>query len=1561
MFSRLPDPAAAKDRAIPSSIAKIAMAALAALAALPARAVVLSVDDFRADMSNQAADTANLDPAWGDTLTVGPRTYRPTAMGPYLLSDAETAGNSPLNGKAGGTSLVVSTSSGAFRCAYVAWDVSNTLKAVDDGNFTQPTHLVVRDVAIGEGTIVRANATRLAGDEILRRAKPAKTYPPSYFHFLGEGGRYAAYWGNVYEQGNAIRRTTHAEAAGGGSASTWGRYLFLSGPTDTVFAAGLGKLGAALVPGTGGTRTVFAYESNVSATPKRTRVRWDDLGAGTHQSVEFQHTNNIHYGQDYALAADSAGNVVVLWREGADNANTSDLYLAAFDSSRAQIVAPVLLQAAVSLTDGTTSIHYYRSYAVASVANGNFLVSFARGGVAYAQAVAVPFGAQAFSAGSPVQVSDAGDNANYPGIAVNRRQVLFGWFAKSGGNHALKGALYDRSGVGFDQASRQALLLSDEAVSFSQVGGGWYGHHYIKAPSLALDDAGNIAAAYDNQFHAKAAFIANFAVYHDSAHFASKALRYSALQGPLPVDETSDSLEFLDYRVVAGTSDGSPTRVELQAAVSRDGSFADAGSAFQAFPAGRRSAGERFKYRLAIKAGPDSLTRTKVDSLILRFNAQPRRPTLDSLRIGTGARSAYDPSGAYVLLRRLDSLHVTVSGIDLDDQSEARLYLCVAGRPVDSATAPRTSPARYRARFSFLPSDTLPDPLRLSFRMRDSAGWLGPPIDFSPGFRNAAPAETLSLIRSRGLDSAGRFWPWLGAKDTLAVAPSQTVVLQEGDTATLNVRLGDVNDDSLTFRLLRNGDTVETRRAAAPSAQSVRFAADTLPPLVDTLVALLEDADTATAVRFLVRPNRPPAVDSLWLAAYLDQAGTRMAGPFDAIRDFARDSGLQVPSGLPSVLRAGATDRDAAFGDGARITWAAYAPQSGCPAGNLACYARTAQGAGDSLAATLALPQEYLVVRATDSSGAFRERRVRLEFPLLDTASAASFRAAVKALAEDLDFVLESSLTSRTVQAEITSLGNVPLQILSVTTSRDDARWLGLKLVWEAPGTPPRPDSLRIAARTDSNAVAAGTPPTVAVGSRLTLAFTVSSDSLRGDSVLVDTVLLRTNDLANPFIRIPIRVVYNDLPVLRLSHLGGEPGPSGGLNDGGLPKLLPVRSRLVFAFSEPVVIPEPERFLRVYSWLDSLKNPGGYAPIPGVYEYRRRALPKRAASGSGRPAGSAGRAFLPKSAAADSLADTLVFSPAYDRPSDSLKVRPAPGAFIHGDIIRIAIGNGARDRAGNALDLRLDKRALAPGTLDTVFTVRVDTGVFRVASSVPAAGQAGWDPDSPLRVRFNRRLALRPPRGTDSLTPLDPGALRADSNRGVWVRSTSRGARKYDFQFLAVEDGDSTLVFRTRPRLASRDTVTVTLSGGILDVDGLSLDGNRDGFPSAFYDPADSSDDFRFTFSTRAQAFYIFPNPYRHGDPRHAEKGSITFKNINALPGFVPGKEVELRIHTMTGDLVYSSATASRRIEPEGGNATLDWNLRNNAGVLAGTGVYVYTLQVGGSKLLRKGKVAVIR
>jgi hypothetical protein len=478
-------------------------------------------------------------------------------------------------------------------------------------------------------------------------------------------------------------------------------------------------------------------------------------------------------------------------------------------------------------------------------------------------------------------------------------------------------------------------------------------------------------------------------------------------------------------------------------------------------------------------------------------------------------------------------------------------------------------------------------------------------------------------------------------------------------------------------------------------------------------------------------------------------------------------------------------------------------------------------------------------------------------------------------------------------------------------------------------------------------------------GAALSFEFRFQSDSLRGDSVLADTLLVQTNDFANPVLKIPFRMVYNDLPLVTLA-VPGRPGagPAGGYNAAGLPRLLPARSNLSLAFSETVRIPDPAKVLRVYSLLDSVKNPGGYREIHGAYTYVRTRAPKRAAGKSAE-----GNFGLPKAAAADSLADQLIFTPAYEAASDSLKVKPPPGFFIYGDKLRIRMSNGIVDRAGNGLDLRLDKRAAPPGSFDTVFQVRIDTSVFSVTRTEPPDGYAGQKPDDPIRIRFNRKLALSAPLGKDSLTRLSLGSPKAAESPAVRVASAFFPGRPYDFQALTLEDGDSTLVVRPRPRLAARDTVTITLSGGIVDTSGVSLDGNGDRIPQWLYDRRDSVDAYAFSFSTSDFAFYVFPNPFRFGDPRHRAKGTITFKNLNSLDGFTTGDHTTVRIHTMTGDLVYDSGI--RNGDPAGRpqklSTSMEWDLKNDQGTTVGTGVYIFSLSDGNRKLLRKGKLAIVR
>jgi hypothetical protein len=1520
----------------------LARACALALAGLPAFAGIHAVNDFRPDFGGSTADSLNLDPAFGDTLLITPRLFQYKTLAPKNLTDSSAG-----NGKAGSIALTAATGPNTFKVAYVGWTAGQS-PSPGIAATPPPGDIIMRDVSVDQGVLtVSPAATVIAGSENKTDPfSPRQFYgggqqqqpAPTYLSFGAEGGNYVAYWSTLYPNGS-VRRTTSRELSIS-SPLARGTYVFITPPNKPVVCQGYGELSSAIVPGSSGLKTVVAYEDTIVGVNNQIEVRWEDVGAQTSVALRFVRPG---FPEDIAVAADSAGNSLILWHE------NLALYAAGYDAARTQVMAPVQLAAGIFIREGAID-HYYRPYSAVSTVNGTFLVAYGRNGNAkgtpiYLRSVTLPAG----TLGAEAPATSVPDTCKFPSLAANARSVLVAWYETfADGTDSLIGALYDKQGAGINPASRSRMTLSPEAVSFSAVGSGWYIYHSMKTPGISMDSKGNIAVGYDNQFLSKLGFVTNTAIYYDSAVFTSKSLSATNPSVPSAYNANVDSLQFLSLRLATVQLPGKVAQYQRQIAVSVNGTFTDAGSGFVPFVDSAKTRAGNYRYRLVQRAdAPNNFSQTKIDSLILRYNVKPRVPKIDSIRIGGGPMQAYSASAVYTTLPRRDTVRIVCSAVDIDDESlEFRVSL--GATLIKAAAAARASAGNFKASIAFLPPDTALNPLPLSLAAVDPENWFSSSLTFPLDYRNRAPAETLVVIRSRGRDSGGVFAGTSGPRDTISPAAGQALPLQIGDVAKVNVRFGDPNDDSTTIRLVRNGVQLINQKVSVKDTLSIDVHADTLAPIVDTMLMIASDKDTSVTYKLLLRTNRLPAPDSVYLAAYRAKDLSWKTGSFDKIKDFAADTGLIVPSGLPAVLKAKASDPDKLLGDGARIVWSALKRLPGCAQGNLACYQNNALGAGDTLLHTFAEPEQYLLLRAVDSTGAFLEKRIRLEYPVLDTSASSSYASGLKSLSQDLDFVLESTVRERTVKVDVISQGNIPLQVASVATGANDQKWMGLKINWTKPGN--LGDSVSLDRNTDANPLAPASPIVVAPGAKLSFTFRFFSDSLRGDSIFYDTLFLRTNDFANSLFKIPFKMVYNDLPVMRISCLGGQAASAGGYNDKGLPKLLPVRTSLVFGFSEPVQILNPYALIRIYSKLDSLKNPSGYKPIAGSFAYRLK------------PRGAPKGGVLPKPAApGDSIADTLIFTPAYDRKSDSLKVLPKAGSFIHRDILHIAVSNGITDRADNTLDLRLDRTAFAANTVDTIFEARIDTGYVRVTSTTPAQGLENWDPDDNIRIHFNRKLLRRPP-GDDSLTLLNLAALKGDSNHGVWVTSLNH-PKHYDFALLALEDGDSTLVLRARPKFPARDTVTIHLSGGITDIDGLNLDGNGDGFPGYQYNPVDSSDAYVFSFLTLAQEFYIYPNPFRWQDPRHREKGSITFKNINSIQGFVPGREVFLRIYTMTGDLVYSSQSAPSAQAVFGKRAwtTLDWDLINNAGNLVGTGVYVYTLIMGESTVLKKGKVAVVR
>jgi hypothetical protein len=162
----------------------------------------------------------------------------------------------------------------------------------------------------------------------------------------------------------------------------------------------------------------------------------------------------------------------------------------------------------------------------------------------------------------------------------------------------------------------------------------------------------------------------------------------------------------------------------------------------------------------------------------------------------------------------------------------------------------------------------------------------------------------------------------------------------------------------------------------------------------------------------------------------------------------------------------------------------------------------------------------------------------------------------------------------------------------------------------------------------------------------------------------------------------------------------------------------------------------------------------------------------------------------------------------------------------------------------------------------------------------------------------------------------------------------------------------------------SGDSVRLELFPNITDIDGRTLDGNMDGatpFPMRY--GQDTTDLFVRTFAVGQASFYTFPNPFKWNRADHREVDGVIFKNLHRIKGVGPGHELEIRIYTLTGELVASSRSRNQRLTMAADASSVPdwtWNLRNEGGRLVATGTYLYVIS-SKDKVRLRGKVAVIR
>jgi len=450
-----------------------------------------------------------------------------------------------------------------------------------------------------------------------------------------------------------------------------------------------------------------------------------------------------------------------------------------------------------------------------------------------------------------------------------------------------------------------------------------------------------------------------------------------------------------------------------------------------------------------------------------------------------------------------------------------------------------------------------------------------------------------------------------------------------------------------------------------------------------------------------------------------------------------------------------------------------------------------------------------------------------------------------------------------------------------------------------------------------------------------------------GDTAYSDTILIISNDPDRDSIRLPIRISVNEPPFLVKDSI---------LFVGAVPPLAKVAKAYVpdHAVYQKVGLVFSERIdtntisvnsFAVYSQLDSLRfvRPGAdtLVPIPGTCSVRR---------------------------ALGSRFDTLFFVPACSTGnyiSPHFGIKALDGYFISTDVIRIRVGRGIRDLAGNVMDLNHDRKPDVVGAFK-IESALTDSGSFKVESTTPANGSESKLSTPVITVDFTSPI--------DSLS-VDTAIV---GNRSIRIMSSF---------------GTTPIALTARPRISGNrlsfspsglffgnESISVTLSASIRDQYHGTLDGNRDGLGAFFYaygrlgyamadsfitGSASFGDNYSFSFRSVPQEFYFYPCPYEPGrNARHQAQGGIIFKNLQALVTNATTAALHIRIYDVAGDLVYST-THKNEVVPcktTGTPPMWRWGAVNDDGKAVASGLYLFVISDDRDKeILNRGKLMVIR
>lgn len=234
-----------------------------------------------------------------------------------------------------------------------------------------------------------------------------------------------------------------------------------------------------------------------------------------------------------------------------------------------------------------------------------------------------------------------------------------------------------------------------------------------------------------------------------------------------------------------------------------------------------------------------------------------------------------------------------------------------------------------------------------------------------------------------------------------------------------------------------------------------------------------------------------------------------------------------------------------------------------------------------------------------------------------------------------------------------------------------------------------------------------------------------------------------------------------------------------------------------------------------------------------------------------------------------------------------------------------------------------------------------------VVSVSPDSGKASNEISPLITVHFNGTLAA----GT-----IDTDTSAA--NRSFLVGTGRTGTSS--FSRIEISEDSTSIVIQPRAAFFSHDSVFCSFAGFTSNYR----------YRNAVNYPSDSSllfAGYEWYFFSGEVGFYTYPNPYKPGtDKRHCGNEGpcgIWFKNLHALGNDID--EVAITVFSMSAHPVYSSRKAGERIRfSAGGAENLPqwlWDTRNDKDELVATGLYLYAIYDRNNRMLKRGKLIIVR